>query len=443
MNQYEKGIEKWAIVSVAIAATASLSLMLPAWSKSGLAVLEDSPKTIVDETWQIVNREYVDPTFNQVDWQEVRHSLLSKEYTSQKQAYAAIRTALRKLEDPYTRFLDPEQFQKLTEQTSGELSGVGMSLEFDGETKSITVVKPYENSPALAAGIQAGDRILAIDGKSTKNMSLKAAVKLIRGEVGTEVTLELSRRGRGIFEVEVTRAKIEVPAVNYALKEEGHLRIGYIRLSDFSSHAAEQMEGSISDLQEQQVDGFVLDLRGNPGGLLQASIEIARMWMDKGAIVSTIDRDGNREALQANGKALTKLPLAVLVNGNSASSSEILTGALQDHKRAQVIGTQTFGKALVQAVHTLSDGSGLAVTVAHYYTPKGTDISQTGIIPDIEIKMTDKQLRRLLRNPKLLATQQDPQYARAIATLKVEIYPKPLAINESINDEEKSRVAAP
>lgn len=167
----------------------------------------------------------------------------------------------------------------------------------------------------------------------------------------------------------------------------------------------------------------MLDLRGNPGGLLQASIEIARMWMDKGAIVSTIDRDGNREALQANGKALTKLPLAVLVNGNSASSSEILTGALQDHKRAQVIGTQTFGKALVQAVHTLSDGSGLAVTVAHYYTPKGTDISQTGITPDIEIKMTDKQLRRLLRNPKLLATQQDPQYARASATLRYKFIP--------------------
>lgn len=437
MNQYKKGLEKLAIISGAIAATASLSLMLPAWSKSVLATLEDSPKTIVDETWQIVNREYVDPTFNQVDWQEVRHSLLSKEYTTSEQAYAALRTALRKLDDPYTRFLDPEQFQKLTEQTSGELSGVGMSLELDGETKSITVVKPYENSPAFAAGIQAGDRIMAIDGKSTEKMSLKTAVKLIRGEVGTEVTLQMSRPGRGIFEVGLTRAKIEVPTVNYALKQEGHLRIGYIRLQDFSSHAAEQMERSISDLQTQQVDGFVLDLRGNPGGLLQASIEIARMWMDTGAIVSTIDRDGNREALKANRTALTKLPLAVLVDGNSASSSEILTGALQDHKRAQVIGTKTFGKALVQAVHTLSDGSGLAVTVAHYYTPKGTDISQTGITPDLEIPMTDKQLRRLLGNPKLLATQQDPQYASAIATLMAEISPKPLAINESMHDEEK------
>ena len=437
MNQYEKGINKLAIVSAAIAATASLSLMLPAWSKSGEAVLEDSPKTIVDETWQIVNREYVDPTFNQVDWQQVRQSLLSKKYTTKKQAYGAISSALRKLDDPYTRFLNPAQFKKLTEQTSGELSGVGMSLEFDRESKSITVVKPYENSPASAAGIEAGDRIVEIDGKSTENMSLKAAVKQIRGEVGTEVTLQLSRPGRGIFEVELTRAKIEVPAVNYALKQEGPLRIGYIRLYDFSSHAAEQMERSISDLKEQQVDGFVLDLRGNPGGLLQASIEIARMWMDNGAIVSTIDRDGKREALKANGKALTQLPLAVLVDGNSASSSEILTGALQDHKRAQVIGTQTFGKALVQAVHTLSDGSGLAVTVAHYYTPKGTDISQTGITPDIEIKMTNKQLRRLLRNPNLLATGQDPQYASAIATLTAEISPKPLAINESINDEEK------
>ena len=181
---------------------------------------------------------------------------------------------------------------------------------------------------------------------------------------------------------------------------------------------ADQMRRAIQDLGNQKVEGYVLDLRGNPGGLLQASIDISRMWMDRGSIVRTVDRKGNNEEIANNRTSLTKLPLVVLVDGNSASSSEILTGALKDNGRATVVGSQTFGKALVQSVHSLSDGSGLAVTIAHYYTPKGTDISHKGITPDVKIDLSDEQRQKLASNPKLVATKDDPQYARALATLQ-------------------------
>ena len=178
------------------------------------------------------------------------------------------------------------------------------------------------------------------------------------------------------------------------------------------------MEVAINDLVTDQVEAFVLDLRGNPGGLLYSSIEISRMWLQRGSIVRTVDRQGQSEEITANRTALTHLPLAVLVDGQSASSSEILTGALRDNQRATVVGSPTFGKALVQSLHSLSDGSGIAVTVAHYYTPNGTDISSKGITPDIQIDLTDGQRRRLTANPDLVATEADPQYMRAVSALE-------------------------
>lgn len=424
-----------ALFGGAIATTVTLPLFAPGWCRSVHAALQDSPKALVDEVWQLVNREYVDSTFNKVNWQATRQSLLSKNYTSREQAYQAIDAALEKLGDPYTRFLDPKQYEALTNQTSGEVSGVGIRMEQDEKTKQLTVVEAIENSPAFKAGIKAGDKILAIDGKPTQAIDVQDASKMIRGKAGTNVTLKIGRQ-QSNFDLKLTRANIELPTVHYTLKQEGKKRIGYITLREFSSHAAEQMQRAIGDLNRQQVDGFVLDLRGNPGGLLQSSIEIARMWLETGSIVRTVDREGGSENTAANRTALTKRPLVVLVDGNSASASEILSGALQDNNRAVVVGSQTFGKALVQSVHGLSDGSGLAVTIAHYYTPKGTDISHKGITPDIKIDLTDAQERQLAANPALVATQNDPQYTRAIAVLGVNSFagtpqnqmPKPVSI---------------
>ncbi len=408
---------KTALSAGAIAATSVSSFLAPLGDGSVSAALQDSPKSVVDEVWQIVNRDYVDRAFNQVDWQATRQQLLSRDYASKEQAYEAIRKALEPLEDPYTRFLDPEEFDTLTSQTAGELSGVGIRMEVNAQTQSLHVVEPIENSPAAEADIQAGDEIVAIDGKSTKGMSLKEASALIRGEIGSSVTLQISRQGQTAFDVVLTRAQIELPSVHYTLKQEGQMRVGYISLDEFSSHAAEQMQRAIGALDNDKADAYVLDLRGNPGGLLHASIEIARMWLETGDIVRTIDRIGGEQEYKANHTALTEKPLAILVDGNSASASEILAGALKDNRRAVVIGSRTFGKAAVQSVHSLSDGSGLAVTISRYYPPSGIDITRRGIVPDIRLDLTNEQ-RRLLNQPGWRATTNDPQYQRAISALQ-------------------------
>ncbi len=407
-----------AFVCGALASSAIFSVLTPSACHSVRAQLQDSPKAVVDEVWQIVNRQYVDGTFNHVDWQATRQSLLSQNYTTREQAYNAIREALKKLGDPYTRFLDPKDYQTLTEQSiDGQLSGIGIQIEQNQKTKQLVVVKTVENSPALKAGIKAGDRILAIDGKSTQAMNVEDASKLIRGKAGIPVVLRIARDGQSVSNFKVTRANIEVPKVTYNFKQEGSRRIGYIRLAEFSANAPEQMRRAIQTLNAKQVNGFVLDLRGNPGGLVISSIEIARMWLENGAIVRTVDRVGGKEEVKANHTTLTKQPLVVLVDGNSASASEILTGALKDNKRAVVVGSQTFGKGLVQELRKLSDGSGLAVTIEHYFTPNGTDINHKGIRPDVKIDLTQAQQRQLGTNPTLIGTQSDPQYARAIAVL--------------------------
>ncbi|MDY7024100.1 MAG: S41 family peptidase [Cyanobacteriota bacterium] len=411
--------------------TAVSAIALPGLSSAVHASLDNnSPKAIVDEAWQIVYREYVDPSFNRRNWKAIRQELLSKNYSSREEAYRALRQALDELDDPYTRFMDPKQYERLTNQTAGELSGVGMQLSLDEKSKRVVVVSPIKNSPAQDAGIQAGDQILEIDGVSTEGMSVDQAAEKIRGNVGTQVELRIQRKGQREFDVTLTRARIELEAVFHRLNTEGSRKVGYIRLREFNSHAAEQMQEAMEELVEDEAEAFVLDLRGNPGGLLRSSIEIARMWMDDGIIVSTVDRDGSTQEIRANRTAITTLPTVVLVDGNSASASEILAGAMKDNHRAVIMGDQTFGKALVQSVFSLSDGSGLAVTIAHYYTPNGTDISKKGVTPDIKLQLTDDQKKQLARDPKLIGTQEDPYYARAIRILETEAASRPLTMRE-------------
>ncbi|WP_019506254.1 carboxyl-terminal processing protease CtpB [Pleurocapsa sp. PCC 7319] len=403
---------------------AATSLLVSHSSSPVVAALEDSPKTIIDEVWQIVNSEFVDREFNHIDWKIKRQELLRAEYTDQKTAYKAIRRSLKDLGDPYTRFLAPEEYEELTSQTSGELSGIGIRLGIDQKTSKLIVVEPIPNSPASEAGLKAGDHIVSVNGKSTKLMTLEQASAEIKGEVGTEVILEISRSEQPAFDVTIARAQIELPSVSYTLNQEQDSKVGYIKLDEFSSHAAEQMQKAIQELSAKQASGFILDLRGNPGGLLFSSVEIARMWMEKGAIVSTIDRKGGNQEFSANGKALTNLPLVVLVDGYSASASEILAGALKENHRAKVVGSRTYGKGTVQSVHALSDGSGLAVTIARYYPPSGMDINQKGIAPDIKVDLSREEQTTLSVNPDLIGTKADRQYARAITILKNEFISK-------------------
>lgn len=375
--------------------------------------ISDSPKEVIDQVWQIVYRDYLDSSgdYDEASWRQLRRDLLKKSFAGSAESYEAIRGMLASLNDPYTRFLDPKQFKEMRIDTSGELMGVGIQLSLDKATKELVVVSPIEGTPASRAGVQSKDVIVSIDGKSTEGMNTEDAVKLIRGPEGSAVILGL-RRGDELIDVPLTRARIEINAVSYKLNttRDQH-KVGYIRLKQFNANAAKEMREAAKALEAQDVDGYVLDLRGNPGGLLEASIDIARQWLNEGIIVSTRTREGIRDVRRATGSAITDKPLVVLIDQGSASASEILSGSLQDNGRAQLVGQKTFGKGLVQAVRGLSDGSGLTVTIAKYLTPKGTDIHKNGIEPDIKSEMSEKQLKSF--TIEKLGTDQDPQYIDA------------------------------
>ncbi|MGF1566526.1 MAG: carboxyl-terminal processing protease CtpC [Nodosilinea sp.] len=384
------------------------------------AFFEESPKELIDEVWQLIDRNYVDGTFNQVDWDAVRTDYLGRDYASQEDAYVAIREMLEQLEDPYTRFMDPEEFRNMQIDTSGELTGVGIQISQDEETKEIVVVAPIEDTPAFDAGIRPKDVILAIDGETTEGMELNDAVNKIRGPVDSEVILTI-RRGEEQLEVPIARARIEIHPVRYSTQAGPEGTVGYIRLTQFSANAATEMSEAIEDLESQEVTGYILDLRSNPGGLLYSSIDIARMWLDGGDIVSTVNREGLVDEETASDRPLTTKPLVILVDGGSASASEILSGALQDNDRAVLVGTRTFGKGLVQSVRSLADGSGVAVTVAKYLTPSGRDINKHGIDPDIQVELTEEDQERLSADRERIGTVEDPQFAEALNALTQEI----------------------
>ena len=375
--------------------------------------ISDSPKEVIDQVWQIVYRDYLDSSgdYDEKSWRQLRSKLLKKSFAGNAESYEAIRGMLASLNDPYTRFLDPKQFKEMRIDTSGELMGVGIQLSLDTKTKELVVVSPIEGTPASRAGVLSKDVIVSIDGDSTKGMSTEDAVKLIRGPEGSDVVLGL-RRGDQVLDVPLTRARIEINAVTYRLnKTQDQRKIGYIRLKQFNANAAKEMRQAAKSLEEQGAEGYVLDLRGNPGGLLEASIDIARQWLNEGIIVSTRTREGIRDVRRATGSAITDKPLVVLIDQGSASASEILSGSLQDNSRAELVGQKTFGKGLVQAVRGLSDGSGLTVTIAKYLTPKGTDIHKNGIEPDVSSVMTEEQLKNFTLEK--LGSTQDSQYIDA------------------------------
>ena len=407
------------LVLVGLGAAGSVAAMAvpPLLAPSGASLISDSPKEVMDQAWQIVFRDYLDINgkYTPEKWRSLRRDVLAKTYGSPKEAYEAIRGMLAGLDDPYTRFLDPREFKEMQIDTSGELSGVGIQLSLDKDTKNLVVISPIEGSPASRAGVQPKDVIAAIDGKSTKGMSTEDAVKLIRGQAGTTVTLTLKRKGQ-ILEVPLTRQRIELHAVEHQLNTSPDGRkVGYIRLKQFTATAAKDMRLALQDLERKGAQGYVLDLRSNPGGLLMASVEIAREWLNEGTIVSTKTRDGIQDIKRATGRAITDKPLVILVNEGSASASEILSGALQDNHRAVLVGQKTFGKGLVQSVRGLSDGSGMTVTIAKYLTPNGRDIHKHGIDPDVSVKLTDLEAQKLRLED--LGTRKDPQYRVAENTL--------------------------
>lgn len=378
------------------------------WTPTAAALT--SEQKLFNQAWRIVNRAYVDETFNDQNWWLIRQKALKKPLRDREQSYAAIQTMLASLDDPFTRFLNPQQYRSLRVNTSGELTGVGVQIALD-EEGTILVISPIEGSPAEAAGLQPRDRILSIDGISTLGLSLDEAAQRMRGLVGTSVTLTVQSYGdRSIEDITIVRDRIELNPVVAELKTAQEMPVGYIRLNQFNANATAEVTKAINHLEEQGADAYILDLRNNPGGLLQAGIEIARLWLNEGAIVYTVNRQGILDSFDATGTALTDDPLVVLVNQGTASASEILSGALQDNGRAVLVGEKTFGKGLIQSLFDLFDGSGLAVTVAKYETPNHRDIHKLGITPDYVVNLSGITRQQL-------ATEADPQYQAALELL--------------------------
>lgn len=376
------------------------------------AVALTDEQKLVSEVWRIVNRAYLDETFNHQNWAGVRQNLLQKPISDKLAAYTAIQKMLKSLDDPFTRFLDPEQYRSLQVNTSGELTGVGLQIALNSETGKLEVIAPITGSPAEKAGIQPRDRIIQIEGTPTEKLTLDEAAAKMRGAAGSIVTLSIERDGeKEPRQVQLTRDRIELNPVIAELRPSTQGKsVGYLRLTQFNANAPMELAHAITSLEKKGANAYILDLRNNPGGLLQAGIEIARLWLDSGTIVYTVNRQGVQGSFEALGSALTNDPLVILVNQGTASASEILAGALQDNARAKLVGEKTFGKGLIQSLFELSDGSGLAVTIAKYETPSHHDINKLGIKPDQEIP--SQQLTR-----DQVATEADSQYKAALELL--------------------------
>jgi carboxyl-terminal processing protease len=354
---------------------------------------------------------------------------------SKELIYGAIRGMLSTL-DPHSSFMPPEVYKEMQIETQGSFGGLG--IEITVRDHHLTVVAPIDGTPADRAGLQAGDRIIRIDGDLTKDMTLMEAVRKLRGPKGSEVTITILREKQEPFEVSITRDIIEVHSVRASDLGDG---IGYIRLSSFQERTRRDLEEALTKLQDNEMRGLVLDLRNNPGGLLSQAVQVADLFLEKGQlIVYTEGRAKNQNLRFVDEQDNPQdYPMVVVVNRGSASASEIVAGALQDHQRAVIVGTTTFGKGTVQTVIPLDDGSGLRLTTARYFTPNRRRIDGTGMTPDIVVeppkpKTTSRPQGPIDRRTQTIGEQEgdtsrplgrqgpdptkDPQLGRAVEVLK-------------------------
>jgi carboxyl-terminal processing protease len=324
----------------------------------------------------------------------------------EERVYGAIRGMLGTLDDDYTSFVEPTIAEIQRTDSSGSFEGIGALVGIN-EEGILEIVRPFKGQPADEAGLLPEDRVLAVDGESIVGYGIYEAIALIRGPEGKEVVLTIQRgAGTEPFDVSIVRARIDIPIVEGRMLEEN---IGYVSLFEFSSQATAQLEENIEELMDQGATALILDLRDNPGGFLEQAVRVSDLFLDKGTVLIERVSDGQERPFTSTDEGLAQdIPLAVLVNGGSASASEIVAGALQDRERAVLIGETTFGKGSVQLPHTLSDGSELRVTIARWFTPNDRAIHGEGLSPDIEVPFTleDAEAGR------------DPQLDRAIEYLK-------------------------
>ncbi len=321
---------------------------------------------------------------------------------------------LASLGDPYSCYYTADEYKALMESSSGVYCGIGATVSQDVTTGIISIVKPFVNGPAYEAGILPGDIVYKVNGEEVTGKDLTEVVSRIKGEEGTKAEITIVREGKTEpIEFSIPRKTVEVPTIEYEMLDN---KIGYIAISEFDEVTAEQFRKAIDDLDKKGQKGLVVDIRNNPGGLLDTVVDMLDRMLPKGLIVYTEDKYGTREEKFSDGKEEFNKPLAVLINGNSASASEIFAGAIQDYKRGTIVGTTSFGKGIVQSIIPLYDGTAIKVTVSKYYTPNGKNIHGIGISPDVKAELNDK-----LKQQVVIEKKDDNQLQKAIEIIKKEI----------------------
>ena len=315
------------------------------------------------------------------------------------------------LEDPYSVYYSKEELESMEESISGAYSGIGATLTQDPDTGDLSVVSCFDGTPAQEAGLQPGDVITGWNGNSVEGMELSELVSKIKTDPEEQLTLEIERDGETL-EVELTRREVQIPTVEYEMLDD---QIGYIRLVEFDEVTADQFKEALEDLENQNMKKLIIDVRNNPGGVLQVVCDMLDQLLPEGLIVYTEDKNGNRKEYTSDEEHQFTKPLAVLANENSASASEIFAGAIRDYGIGTIVGTTTFGKGIVQRTFYLSDGTGVKLTVAKYYTPKGHDIHKKGITPDVETELDEE-----LKNQSSISHEEDNQLQKAIEVLQEE-----------------------
>ncbi|MHB9036465.1 MAG: S41 family peptidase [Armatimonadota bacterium] len=342
--------------------------------------------------------------------------------------YSAIRGTLHALGDPFTRFMDPDDYKKMREENEGNFTGIGAQLDTNKKGE-VFVKEPLPNTPADRAGVKTNDVILAVDDKPIKGSEIDDVVKMIRGKEGTKVKLTLRRPGRAkTVEIAIVRQVVQFQMVRSRMVDEKN-GIGYIRLYQFNEQSDPQFDKAMSELEKKRMKGLILDLRGNPGGLLQVAVDIGSRFIESGPVVIIQERGGQRNPLyvEEDKHNHKRYPLVVLVDKSSASASEIVSGAIKDDKAGTLVGVTTFGKGRVQTILPLQDGSAVAITTAKYLTPNGTDIHKKGIDPDVMVEQPDIDtvLKELGEAGKEDYDPSDPKYdvqlSKAVEVVKVKL----------------------
>ncbi len=376
------------------------------------ALSED--QQLVVEAWSLVNQSYVDPTFAGIAWRRLRQKALEQPILSRESAYEAIDTMLAPIGDPFTRFLRPEQFKALTDSTAGAISGVGLQLGINEGETVVRVLSSLEGSPAATAEIRPGSVILAVEGNSVEDLGLEGVAAALRGPSGTVVDVLLEAPDGERQSLSLERRTVDLrPVRSRRLREDRHT-YGLLQIRQFTTKVPELVSAALAELQNKCIEGLILDLRNNPGGLVSSGLKVGNALLDTQPLVSIRDRNGVVETVITDAGTLYDGPMVVLVNSGTASASEILAGALQDDERAEVMGRPTFGKGLIQTLIPLNDGSGLAVTVARYVTPAGHDIQSAGIVPDQVLAASTQEMPE--------EDSQDPWLGRAMVALQNQLH---------------------